>query len=116
MKAQTPATGILKRSEWGDSKAYQIVCECGDPNHDHNVWVEAEDHGVSVTIYTTSKSKIWEMNRWKKIWILLTKGYIEEEVSVILKEQQALNYAETLKKAVGDVKAFKNSRKVKNGD
>ena len=108
MKVEAPAEGILKRSDWGSAKTYQVVCECSDPNHDHNVWVEAEDeYGVTVTIYTTSKSKWWELNRWKKIWILLTKGYIEEEVSIIMREQQALNYAEALKKAVEDVKAFK---------
>lgn len=111
MKAQTPAEGILKRNDWGDTKTYQVVCECGDSDHDHNVWIEADEtFSVTVTIYTRSKSKWWELNRWKKIWILLTKGYIEEEASIIMREQQALNYAETLKKAVENVKTFKKSR------
>jgi len=110
MTPQTAAEGILKRNDWGDSKIYQVVCDCSDANHDHNIWVEAEDCGVTVTIYTTSKSKWFEMSRWRKIWILLTQGYIEEETSIIMKEQQALNYAETLKNAVEDVKNFKKSR------
>jgi len=38
---------------------------------------------------------------------LLTKGVIEYEVALILREQQALNYAEALKKAIKDVKEFK---------
>jgi hypothetical protein len=38
---------------------------------------------------------------------LLTKGYIEYQASIIMTEQQTLNYAETLKKAVQDVKNFK---------
>jgi hypothetical protein len=38
---------------------------------------------------------------------LLTRGYIEYEGSIIMTEQQAFNYAETLKKAVEDVKNFK---------
>lgn len=110
MKHQIPAEGILKRNDWGDSKVYQVVCECGDSNHDHNVWVEAEDSGVTVTIYVTSKSKWWKLNRWHKIWVLLTKGYVEEEASIILRGQQALNYAETLRKAIKDVETFKKSR------
>jgi hypothetical protein len=47
------------------------------------------------------------MNRWQKIWTLLTRGYIEYEGSIIMTQQQAINYAETLKKAVEDVETFK---------
>ena len=100
MKVQTPAEGILLRKDYGDSKVYEIVCECGDCDHSHNVWVEAEDHGVTVTIYTQQKTKWWEQNRWQTIWTLLTKGYVERESTLIMGEQQALNYAETLKKAI----------------
>jgi hypothetical protein len=104
MKEQTPADGILKRSDWGDAQTYQVACECGDSNHDHLVWVEADDSNtISVTIYTQQKSKWWSMNRWQKIWTLLTKGYIEYEVSIIMTEQQAINYAGALKSAAKDV-------------
>lgn len=109
MKAQTPAIGVLKRSDWGDAMSYQVVCECHDANHDHNVWVEADDACVTVTTYTTQKSKWWEINRWQTIWTLLTKGYVEYEANIIMTEQQALNYAETLKTAIKDVKNFKKS-------
>lgn len=111
MKAQTPAEGILLRKDYGDSKVYEIVCECGDCDHSHNVWVEAEDHGVTVTIYTQQKTKWWEQNRWQTIWTLLTKGYVERESTLIMGEQQALNYAETLKKATKDVDIFRKQRK-----
>jgi len=111
MKAQIPAVGILKRGDYGDSKSYQIVCECHDPDHDHNVWVEAEDTRVTVTTYTTQMTKIWEMSRWKTIWILLTKGYVEYQASIIMTQQQALNYAETLKSAVSDVTNLRKSSK-----
>ena len=107
IQAQAPAEGVLKRSDWGDAITYQVVCECGDSNHDHNVWIEADDNSVSVTTYTQQKSKWWSMNRWQKSWKLLTRGYIEYEATIIMTEQQALNYAETLKKAVEDVKNFK---------
>jgi hypothetical protein len=109
MKEQTPAEGILKRNDWGDAITYQIVCECGDSNHDHNIWIEADD-SITVTTYTQQKSKWWSMNRWQTIWTLLTKGYIEYEGSIIMSEQQALNYAETLKKAIEDVTKFKSQK------
>ena len=114
LKAQVPAEGILKKRNWGDAMTYQVVCECGDDNHNHNVWVEADDTGVTVTTYTQQKSKWWELNRWKKIWILLTKGYIEYEATIIMREQQALNYAETLKTAIKDVKTFRVNNKTTN--
>lgn len=107
IQAQAPAQGILKRSDWGDAITYQVVCECHDSDHDHNVWVEADESNVTVTTYTTQKSKWWSQSRWQTIWALLTKGYVEHEANIIMTEQQAVNYAETLKKAVEDVKNFK---------
>jgi hypothetical protein len=87
---------------------YSVACECTDPTHQHDVWIEADDSGVTVTTYTQQKTKWWELNRFKIIWILLTKGYVEYEANIIMTEQQALNYAETLKSAIKDVKAFRN--------
>jgi hypothetical protein len=110
MTPELPAQGILKRNDWGDAMAYQVVCECGDSNHDHNIWIEAEDHNITVTTYTQQKSKWWSMNRWQTMWILLTRGYVEYEASIIMTQQQAINYAETLKKAVEDVETFKKPR------
>ena len=110
LEPQTPAQGVLKRNNYGDAMAYQIVCECHDADHDHNVWVEADDHCITVTTYTTQKSQWWSLNRWQTIWILLTKGHVKYEANIIMNEQQALNYAETLKKAVKDVGAFKQPK------
>ena len=110
LKAEKPAVGILKRSDWGDAISYQVTCECTDSNHDHNVWVEADDQRVTVTTYTTQKSEWWKLNRWQTIWILLTKGYVKYEATIIMTEQQALNYAETLKQAIKDVKSFKENK------
>lgn len=111
MKVQIPAEGILKRSDYGDAKSYQISCECHQPDHEHNVWVEADDSAITVTIYTTAKSKWWSTNRWKQMWSLVTKGYIEYEADIIMTKQQALNYAETLKSAVADVEEFRAIKK-----
>ena len=107
MQAETPATGIMKTHDWGKTKTYRVICECSGPECEHNVWVEADETSVNVTIYTTTKSKFWSLNRWQQIWTLLTQGYIELETSLIMSEQRALNYAETLKSAIIDVKEFK---------
>jgi hypothetical protein len=110
MKAQTPAEGILKQGDWGDAKSYVIPCSCCGSDCEHNVWVEADETGVSVTTYTKIKSKWWKFNRFQIIWRLLTKGYVEYEGSVIMTQQQALNYAETLKSAVSDVETFRKKQ------
>ena len=92
LKPQQPAQGVVAIGDWPGSKSYKVLCDCGQSDHEHNVWVEAEDYGVSVIIYTTSKSKWWSKNRFKQIWSLLTKGYIEEETVITMNQQQALNY------------------------
>jgi hypothetical protein len=111
---QTPAEGIMKTHDWGDSKVYRVTCDCGASDHDHHIWVEADEHDVTVTVYTTIKSNWWSKTRWHAIWTLLTKGYIDTESTVILKRQQAFNYAHTLLSAIEDVEKFKKERNVKN--
>jgi hypothetical protein len=115
MNAQIPAQGILINNDWGDAKAYEVVCGCGDHAHSHNVWVEAEDSYVTVTVYTTVKSDFWSKTRFKQIWDLLVNGYVKYESSIIMSEQQAFNYAETLKSAVNDSKDFSKKRSKRNG-
>ena len=107
LAAQTPAVGILKRNDWGDTKMYHIPCSCCGADCAHDVWVEADDHAVTVTTHTQQKSKFWSQNRFQTMWCLLTRGYVEYEASIIMTEQQALNYAATLRSAVDDVKEFR---------
>ena len=107
MSSQLPAEGIMKTNDWGDSKVYRIACGCSDETHNHNVWVEADDHDIIVTVYTTCKTNFWSKTRWHHIWTLLTNGYIDTESAVHLTKQQALNYAETLKSAIIDVEEFR---------
>lgn len=109
MKYQQPAEGIVKTGEWTDAKSYRVVCTCGSDSHNHDLFVEADDHHVTVTLYTTVTSRFWSMTRWKQIWKLLTKGYVEYQAELILTEQQAFNYSETLTQAVKDVE--KNRKK-----
>lgn len=114
MKAEKPAEGILLRRDYGDAKSYAVPCECCGANCEHNVWVESDDTGVSVTTYTQQKTKWWELNRWQVIWRLLTKGYVEYEASIIMTKQQAINYASVLQSAVKDVDTFRQQRKEKS--
>ena len=135
MKPQTPAEGILKRNDFGDSKYYQVVCGCGQEYHDHNVEVEADETGVNVNVYMSVKTDYWTetvkkrydidnpylqeldwaikdiingfVTRLKLTWTVWTQGYVRCESTIAMSEQQALNYAETLKSAIQDVKDFK---------
>ncbi len=135
MKAEEPAEGILNRGDYGDSKFYQVVCGCGQEYHDHNFEVEAADTGVNVNLYITVKTDYWSdliekrydidspylqevdwffkdlinglWTRLKVTWELWTTGAVTSQSTIAMTEQQALNYAETLKKAIEDVKRFK---------
>ncbi len=135
MKAEAPAEGILKRGDFGDSKFYQVVCGCGQEYHDHNFEVEAAETGVNVNLYITVKTDYWSelvekrydidspwlqevdwfakdlinglWTRLKVTWQLWTSGAVTAQSTIAMSEQQALNYAETLKKAVKDVQGFK---------
>ncbi len=141
MKAQAPAEGILKRSDFGDTKYYQVVCGCGQEYHDHNVEVESSETGINVNIYATAKTDYWSelvekrydidspylqeldwffkdlinglWTRLKVTWQLWTTGVVRVETTIAMSEQQALNYAKTLENAVEDVKHFRNERKWK---
>lgn len=111
MKSQKPAEGIMKTGDWGTAKSYKVVCDCGQSDHDHNVWVESDETGINVTIYADVKTDFWSKNRWNQIWHLLIKGYSKYETVISMNEQEALNYAETLKTAIQDVKDLKEKRK-----
>jgi len=138
MKPQLPSEGILKTHDWGDSKVYKVVCDCGQPDHEHNVWIEADECGVNINIYTTVKTDCWseelkpryDINNvwlqevewfWKGLYnslarkIKLTKsiwskGYVDFETTISMNEQAALNYSTTLKNAIADVKEFKKPK------
>ena len=135
MKAEKPAEGILKTHDWGNSKWYSVVCGCGQPDHSLTVEVESDDTGVSINTYATVKTDYWSksvkkrydidnpylqeldwalkdiwnglITRLKLTWSVWTRGCVQCETTILMSEQQALNYAETLKSAIKDVKDFK---------
>jgi hypothetical protein len=108
MKPEKPAVGILKQGEFGDSVWYLVPCDCSDPDHSHTIEVEADEtFSVNVHIYDRMITPFWSKSRWRQIWDILSKGYTEYESTIILKEQQAINYADALVNAANDVKLFK---------
>jgi hypothetical protein len=124
MKYQAPAEGIMVHNDWGDTVRYKVACECSDPDHDHQLWVEADDHGVSVSIYATVKTDSWTGHRldsfWfnvynsikkrvKLAWAVWVTGQVQTEVTLVMTEQQAHNYAETL------IRAQKNCKEIRKG-
>jgi DNA-directed RNA polymerase alpha subunit len=141
MKAETPAIGIMKTGEFGDSKFYKVVCGCGQPDHDIDFEVEADETGVNVNTYVKAKTNYWSettkkrydidspwlqewdwfwkdlvnglVRRVKLTWEIWTKGYVKTESIIAMSEQQALNYAETIKSAIQDVKDFKDEQRWK---
>ncbi len=141
MNAQMPAEGIMKTGEFGDSKFYKVVCGCGQPDHDIDFEVEADECGINVNTYVTVKTDYWGntfkyrhdienpwlaefdyfwkdianglIRRVKWTWRIWTQGYVRAETTIAMNEQQALNYSETLKSAVSDVKEFRKSSQIK---
>jgi hypothetical protein len=142
MKVQQPAEGILKTNDFGDSKWYHVVCGCGQPDHTLTVEVEADDMGVNVNTYATVKTDYWTdsvkkrydidnpwlqewdwfwkdlingfFTRLRLTWDIWIKGYVRAETTITMSQQQALNYAETLKTSIEDVKKFKAQQKSAN--
>ena len=101
---EEPATGIALTSKFTTGKTnelvYRINCSCGDAEHDHNLWVEhnTEDQNVTVTIYTKVSTPFWSVSRFKQIWQILKTGNAKFESTIILNQQQAVNYAAALTK------------------
>lgn len=135
VKAEAPALGIMKTGDYGDSVFYKVACTCGSTDHDVDFNVEINDGGeISLNTYVIAKSDYWSQvveKRWdidndwaqefdwawkdivngfvrriKLTWQLWTKGYIRTESTLLMNEQQALNYAETLKQAIKDLKTL----------
>lgn len=100
MNAQEPAEGISKIADNDYRKAYSVPCKCGC--NEHTVVFEVskdhkDDDDVSLFVYMIAKTS-WRKNRFKHIWKLLTKGYIELEGDVIISNQAAVNLGTVLLK------------------
>ena len=129
---QTPAEGIMLDKDFGVAKFYTVGCDCGDPEHSIKFEVEADDGGVVVNLWSEVSIPWWKetfrtstiahddkfyyqkwwlysnlnniINRAKLIWMALVNDQVTMQASVIMREQQTLNFADVLVKASADVK------------
>jgi hypothetical protein len=113
MKAQTPAQGIMFDADYGNSKSYTIACDCRDGDHQVHMWIELngdEDcKDIELTFYVNTTTPFWKpgFNRFKAAWDILTKGYREDQHSLILNKQAALNVADTINRVVKELQGKK---------
>lgn len=143
MKAQTPAEGIYKTAEFSDSVFYSVACTCGSPDDAIEFSVEVDEFDmISVNTYVTPKNAYWKKlveenskfsnsflwsieygirsfinglyQRIKVTHEIWSNGYVKMYATTILSDQQALNYAETLKRAIADKRKFASKRKKNN--
>jgi hypothetical protein len=121
-ESQTPAEGIFKINEWGNSRFYRLQCSCMDSNCFQDVWVEveADSHQIISSIGGYATNKFWSKRYWRDLFDLIFKGRVEVELHTHMTKQQTINYAHTLLKAVKDLEEFDKkereefSRKNKN--
>lgn len=141
MQAETPATGITKTWDHGDSKFYRVECNCGNEDDAITFNVEWDDevNEVLVHTWTIQKTPWWDDKlkkrydienefvewlhwTWVDFWNALFRrvqltwqiwfyGYVKYEAWTIMNKQQAINYAEALKQAVEQVEVNAKSRK-----
>lgn len=109
MKAQTPAKGIMLQGDWTDAKAFHIPCECTDPDHGVDMWIEVNREkdidAVDVTFYVKTTNEFWRegYNRIRAAWDILTKRVHTQSNTLLLDRQSALNMAEAIKRTVKEL-------------
>ncbi len=127
MKSQEPAEGIMKTNDFGSSVWYRVSCQCGQPDHALDVEVEATSWGVEMHTHATVKTDYWGelvekrydiknpvlqradwlfkdivnglWRRLKLTWKVWAVGYLQAETTLIMTEQQARNFAQTIENA-----------------
>jgi hypothetical protein len=109
MKPQKPAQGIMLNRNWGTARSYTIACECGEPDHFPQMWIEVGDESdqelqnVTVTFYVETSSPWYRISRWRQIWSMLVHGYVRQEHALILSKQSALNLSTVLRNSVAEM-------------
>lgn len=129
---QEPALGIMKTSEFPDTKFYDIPCKCSNEEHTITMEIDKEDNEVSVITYLTLYTDWWSgpvdpdaaFNNYSVFWfkinyvsrkwinavahrLRITKdvwfnGRVSYQHSLLMTPQQAYNYAQTILKEIKD--------------
>ena len=114
MKAQKPARGIMFNADYGSSKSYTIACNCLDGDHQVHMWIELEGQDdtkeVEMSFYVNTTTPFWKpgFSRIKAAWDILVHGYREDQHSLILNKQAALNVASTINQVEKELEEKKN--------
>lgn len=113
MKAETPAQGISVDRVFKDAIAFNIECNCGGQDHDVKMWIEVDGitdiKEVEVTFYVTTWTPYFT-NFWNRLRIaynVLVHGVHEEQHSLFLNQQSALNLSAAIAKTVKKLAAKK---------
>lgn len=125
IEPQTPARGILLMNEYDKFKMYRVPCSCGCGS-DITFDVEVDNDGsITAHLYSKTTTDYWYqylhidyteswivinlktmvndwLSRGRVIWNALFRGYVETETYVILDQQQSINFADALNKAVSE--------------
>lgn len=140
MKSQIPAEGISVTHRFEDSIFYKVDCQCGNPDDaiDFEIEIDPSVNNIIVNQYTTQKTNWWtdfvsprrdidneylQGINWLWVGLInglvkrlrLTKniwwdGYVKYESTTVLSKQQALNYADALKKGVLHLEKVQQSK------
>ena len=140
LKPQPPAEGIMKTADGTRFKMYHIECSCGSSDDAIDFIVSETHGEVVVETHTTQKTSWWEdpfrqrksyeieneflyqlnyyvrgflnamAHRLRITWAVWVHGYVKYSQSTIMTPQQALNYSDTLRRAVENVVAEQELR------
>jgi hypothetical protein len=116
LKAQPMAEGIRINKKFSDATYFTVSCDCGNADHDIEIFIENEDgfHTVNFSVLAKTKwwKKTWDGDRWYHcLWnglcarLSLTfsiwfKGYAEMHIDAMLSKQTALNMANAIQTEV----------------
>ena len=130
LTSQTPALGVMQTYNSPGFETYKIECSCGSADDAIELVVEETHGEVIVSTHTRQKTAWWsdpfrqhksyELNnellfqinyyvrgflnalthRLKVTWAVWIHGCVEYSQSTVMTPQQALNYSDTLRRAV----------------
>lgn len=109
IKYQKPAQGIMLQGDYENSKNFKVECECSSEDHSVFMWIEvAEDKDIpeiEVSFYVKTWTPLWGgwRDRLKAVYQILFKGLHRQEHHMILNQQSALNFAETIKQTIKEI-------------
>ena len=90
-----------------------INCDCTDPDHAVDMWIEvnrdADIETVDVTFYVKTTNEFWQegYSRIRAAWDILTKGVHTQSNTLLLDRQSALNVAEAIKSTIKELTIVK---------